>query len=50
MDVAHLTALFVVLALPVLGVLGRTLPFAALLGVIIVVLASDTPWHWLPWW
>ena len=52
MGVALSTAFFVVLVLPtlVLGLIGRWLPFAALLGVIVVVLASDTLWHWLPWW
>ena len=45
------TAFFVVLVLPtlLLGLLGRWLPFAAVLGVIVIVLASDTLWPWLPW-
>ena len=52
MGVALSTAFFVVLVLPtlVLGLIGRWLPFAAVLGVIVVVLASDTLWPWLPWW
>jgi len=43
---------FMVLVLPtlVLGLIGRWLPFAAVLGAIVLVLASDTLWHWLPWW
>jgi hypothetical protein len=52
MGVALSSAFFVVLVLPtlVLGLIGRWLPFAAVLGVIVIVLASDTLWHWLPWW
>jgi heme/copper-type cytochrome/quinol oxidase subunit 3 len=51
MGVALSSAFFVFLVLPalVLGMLARALPFAAMLGVIVVVLASDTLWHWLPW-
>jgi hypothetical protein len=51
MGVALSTAFFVVLVLPVvvLGLLGRWLVFAALLGAAVLVLASDTLWHWLPW-
>jgi hypothetical protein len=46
------TAYLVVLVLPtlVLGLIGRWLVVAALLGVAVVVLAGDTLWHWLPWW
>lgn len=45
------TAYLVVLVLPtlVLGLLGRWLAFAAILGVAVVALASDTLWPWLPW-
>ena len=52
MGVALSTAFFVVLVLPtlVLSLIARALPFAAVLGVIVVVLATDTVWHWLPWW
>ena len=51
MGVMLSTAFFVVLVLPtlVLGLIGRWLPFAAVLVVIAVVLASDTLWPWLPW-
>jgi len=51
MGVALATAFFVVLVLPtlLLGIFGRWLPFAAVLGVIVVALASDTVWPWLPW-
>ena len=51
MGVALSTAFFVVLVLPalVLGLLGRWLVVAALLGAAILVLASDTLWPWLPW-
>jgi len=46
------TAYLVVLVLPalVLGLIGRWLVFAAMLGIAVVVLAGDTLWHWLPWW
>ena len=45
-------AFFVVLVLPtlLLGLIGRWLHLAALLGIAVLVLASDTLWHWLPWW
>lgn len=51
MGVMLSTAFFIVLVLPtlVLGLLGRWLPFAAVLGVVVVALASDTLWPWLPW-
>ena len=49
------TALFVCLVLPtlVLGLLARWLVVAAILGTLVLLLASDTlfpwlPWHWLP--
>ena len=49
------TAFFVGLVLPtlVLGLLGRWLVVAAILGALVLALASDTlfpwlPWHWLP--
>lgn len=46
------TAYLVVLVLPtlVLGLVGRWLVFAAILGVAVVALVGDTLWHWLPWW
>ena len=52
MGVMLSTAFFVVLVLPtlLLGLIARWLPFAAVLGVIVVALASDTLWPWLPWW
>src|SRR5262245_44180843 len=42
---------FVLLVLPilVLGLLRRWLPFAAILGVVAVALASDTLAPWIPW-
>lgn len=45
------TGFFIVLVLPtlVLGLIGRWLPFGAVLGVIVLALASDTLWPWLPW-
>jgi hypothetical protein len=48
--VALATAFFVVLVLPTLafGIIGRWLPLAAALGVLIVLLGSDTLWPWLP--
>ncbi len=51
MGVALSTAFFVVLVLPtlVLGVLGRWLKLAALLGAAVVILASDTVFPCLPW-
>ncbi|MEI7806651.1 MAG: hypothetical protein WCI56_15150 [Hyphomicrobiales bacterium] len=51
MGIALSTAFFVVLVLPtlVLGVLGRWLKLAALLGAAVVILASDTVFPWLPW-
>jgi hypothetical protein len=51
MGLALSTTFFVVLVLPtlVLGLVGRWLPFGALLGVAVVALASDTLWPWLPW-
>ncbi|MBI3703571.1 MAG: hypothetical protein HY244_06945 [Rhizobiales bacterium] len=51
MGVMLSSAFFVVLVLPtlVLGLIGRWLPFAAVLGVIVIALASDTLWPWLPW-
>ena len=51
MAVALSTAFFVVLVLPtlVLGIMGRWLVFAAVLGAAVVALASDTLWPWLPW-
>ena len=50
--IALTTAYFVLLVLPalLLGLFGRALRFAAVLGVIIVALSSDTLWPWLPWW
>jgi ABC-type Fe3+-siderophore transport system permease subunit len=50
--VALSTAFFVVLVLPalVLALLGRWLVFAAMLGAAVIVLSSDTLFHWLPWW
>jgi hypothetical protein len=52
MAVAIASGFFLVLVLPtlVLGLIGRWLPFAAILGAIVLTLASDTLWHWLPWW
>ena len=51
MGVALATAFFVVLVLPtlLLGIFGRWLPLAGLLGTAVIVLASDTLWPWLPW-
>ena len=51
MGVALSTAFFVALVLPtlVLGIVGRWLVFAALLGAVVIALASDTLWPWLPW-
>jgi len=45
------TAFFVGLVLPtlVLGLLGRWLLVAAFLGAIVLALASDTLFPWLPW-
>jgi hypothetical protein len=45
------TVYLVGLVLPtlILGLLGRWPPFAAVLGVVVVALASDTLWPWLPW-
>ena len=45
------TAYLVVLVLPtlVLGLLGRWLAFAAILGIAVLALATDTLWPWLPW-
>jgi hypothetical protein len=42
---------FVVLVVPtfVMGLLNRWLYLAALVGVAVIVLASDTLWPWLPW-
>lgn len=49
------TGLFLVLVLPtiILGVMGRWLGFAAVLGVLVLIIVSDTllpwfPWNWLP--
>jgi hypothetical protein len=46
------SAYFIILVLPtlVLGAIGRWLVLAAVLGAAVVILASDTLWHWLPWW
>ena len=45
------TAYLIVLVLPtlILGLLGRWLAIAVVLGVVVVALASDTLWPWLPW-
>jgi hypothetical protein len=45
------TVYLVGLVLPtlILGLLGRWPPFAAVLGIVVVALASDTLWPWLPW-
>jgi hypothetical protein len=45
------TAYLVGLVLPtlVLGLLGRWLALAGVLGVLVLALASDTLWPWLPW-
>src|SRR5262245_31405517 len=45
------TLFFVCLVLPtlVLGLLGRWLVLAAMLGVLGLALASDTLWPWIPW-
>jgi hypothetical protein len=45
------TGFFIALVLPTLtlGLIGRWLPLGAILGVTVVVLASDTVWPWLPW-
>jgi hypothetical protein len=45
------TTYFVCLVLPtlVLGLLGRWLVAAAVLGVLVLALASDTLFPWLPW-
>jgi hypothetical protein len=32
-----------------LGLYGRWLPMAAILALIVVALATDTLWPWLPW-
>ena len=49
--VALATAYFGALVLPtlVMALLGRWLPFAALLGLAAVALATDTVWPWIPW-
>jgi hypothetical protein len=49
--VALATAYFGALVLPtlVMGLLGRWLVFAALLGLAAVALATDTLWPWIPW-
>jgi uncharacterized membrane protein len=51
MGLALSTAFFVVLVLPtlMLALTARWLPFGAVLGTAVVVLASDTLWPWLPW-
>lgn len=43
---------FVALVLPTLLItlVGRWLKLGAALSVAVLVLASDTLWHWLPWW
>jgi hypothetical protein len=48
---AATTLYFVLLVLPtlVLGLLKRWLPFAAVLGLIALALASDTLAPWIPW-
>ena len=45
------TGFFVVLVLPtlILGLLGRWLIFAAVLGAIVVALDSDVLLPWIPW-
>jgi len=45
------TAYLIGLVLPtlVLGLLGRWLATGAVLAVLVVALASDTLWPWLPW-
>jgi hypothetical protein len=45
------TAFFVILVLPtlVLGLLGRWLVVAGVLGALVLALASDTLLPWLPW-
>ena len=44
-------AYLVVLVLPtlILGMMGRWLRFAAVLGCVVVALASDTLFPWIPW-
>ena len=51
MAVALATIYFVALVLPalILGLIGRWLIFAAILGVVVVVLATDALWPWFPW-
>jgi hypothetical protein len=45
------TLYLVGLVLPTLalGLDGRWLPMAAILALLVVALASDTVWPWLPW-
>ncbi len=45
------TAFFLLLVMPtmMLGYLGRWLKFAAVLGVAVMALATDTLWPWIPW-
>ncbi|HEY4266357.1 MAG TPA: hypothetical protein VGM72_13645 [Micropepsaceae bacterium] len=45
------TGFFVALVLPTLtlGLIGRWLGLGAILGLAVVVLATDTVWPWLPW-
>jgi hypothetical protein len=46
---AILYTVFLVLPTLVLGILGRWLPLAAILGAIALALASDTVLPWIPW-
>jgi hypothetical protein len=52
MGVLLATGYFIVLVLPTLliALTGRWLMLGAALAVPVLVLASDTLWHWLPWW
>jgi hypothetical protein len=45
------TAYFLVLVIPtlVLGLIGRWIAFAAILGGLVVAVASDTLFPWIPW-
>ena len=49
--VALSTAFFACLVLPtlILGMLGRWPAFAAILAALVVALASDTLFPWIPW-
>lgn len=45
------TAYFLALVLPALalGILGRWLPFGAVLGAVAVAIATDAVMPWIPW-